>query len=127
MSKKDDSKEKPNARRNDYELIDQAISKSFANLLGKSGKIPTIESIATEVGVDRKTVERHLKDRSFEDRFSVLRAGSDKVLMILFQRAIKSENPKFMEMWLELFEGLGAKKKDEVQNNFKFVITNKKD
>ena len=113
-SPKSNDKKRVTGRRTDWEVNDQLISQTFAELLLKNGKMPTYAAIGRELGIDEKKVERHLKEVDFTKRFQKFRSASDKVLINLFKQCATGKNPLMIKLWLELFEGLGEKKKVDI-------------
>ena len=90
------------------------ITEAFCDLLITLQRAPSYAEVARKLGdIDEKTVERHLKDIKFDERFKQFRAGSPKVVANLFRQAISTKNHAIIRLWLELFEGLGNKQQQD--------------
>lgn len=130
MKKKKLVKKKPPAavrkkrkKRNDWRANDMIITEAFCDLLIKLQRAPSYAEVAKKIGnIDEKTVERHLKEVNFEERFKQFRAGSPKVVANLFRQAISTKNDRIIRLWLELFEGLGNNKKVDITSGGEKVI-----
>lgn len=129
MSEKHNSKKKvkkpvkkKRKKRSDWLHNDQLIEDAFCQALIEKQKMPTYAEVARRLrGIDEKTVQRHLSEINFEERFKIFRAGSQKVVANLYKHAATGKNDKMIRMWLELFEGLGEKKKIEHTINKKEI------
>lgn len=90
------------------------ISAKYTELFIRLQKLPSYEAVARELEINVSTVKRHVQEMDFEERFRSFRCMSGMVLNNVLKQAATGKNDKFAKMWLELFEGLGAKKKLEV-------------
>lgn len=107
--------------RMDWEVNDQLICDKFFELMMLKKKMPTYVEIAEAIGCNEKTVERHVNDISFEDRFKKFRLASDKVIINLLKNAAIGKNDKMIRLWLERFEGLGEKKLIDITTQGKSI------
>lgn len=106
-------------RRQDWKNNDQLITDKFVELMMRKQKVPSYEDIARELKMDVTTVKRHVYEISFEDRFKKLRLASEKVMMNLLKQAATGKNHQIIRIWMELFEGLGEKKKVDLTSGGK--------
>lgn len=115
-------KKKDAGRRRDYQVNDVLVSSKFCELLLKHQKMPAYSEVAKELGVSAKTVERHVKMLDVSDRFAKYRTISDKVVLNLFKQAATGTNAHCIRLWLEFIEGMGNKKKVEIEMSMPEVI-----
>lgn len=108
------AKKKAKPARKDKRINAELVTAKFAELLIKNQKMPGYAEMARDLGISAKTVQRHIEEIDFDDRFKKFKAVSDTVVMNLFKQAATGKNHNFIRLWLELIEGLGDKKKIEV-------------
>ena len=124
MAKKKAVKKEPGKakRRMDWKLNDDMIEETFIKLMMKNNKKPSYEAVAKELNLNVMTVKRHVGNMDFQERFLIYRLGTPKVIMNLLKQAATGRNHQMVRMWLELFEGLGEKKKVDITSNGNEII-----
>jgi hypothetical protein len=110
----DDIDTEEDIKRRDYQHNDSIICSAFCELLISGEKLPSSQEIADKCNLSAKTVDRHLKDNSFEDFKQRFRAGNEKVMLNLFRQAATGKSEKMMRLWFELMEGLGSRKQVDI-------------
>ena len=99
----------------DWRTNDIIIEEAFCDLMIKLKRAPTYAEVARKIGsMDEKTIERHLKEIPFDERFKIFRAGTPKVIANLFKQAISTDKEGIIKLWLEKVEGLESKEHQQV-------------
>jgi predicted transcriptional regulator len=119
---KQSAEAKAKARRNkDWEVNNELISDAFFNSILKNKKFPTYAAIAKQLGLNEKTVRRHLQDEEmFEDLKVKMRAIKNKALLTLGMKAIKGDNVNWTRLFFEVTDEIKSK-----ENNITIFINGK--
>jgi hypothetical protein len=108
-------------KRRDWEIHNDLISEAFFTSILKNKKFPTYQSIANQLDLDVKTVQRHLKDdEMFEDLKVKLNALKSKALLTLAMKAIKGDSHHWTRLFFEVTEEVKGK-----DNNITIFINGK--
>lgn len=118
--KKAPAKKKP--KNNDWEMNNELISEAFFNSIIKNKKFPTYAGIARQLGLNEKTVRRHLSETGmFEDLKIKMNALKDKALLTLAIKAIKGDSHHWTRLFFEVTEEIKPK-----DNTTTIIINGKK-
>lgn len=110
-------------KRREWEINNELISEEFFSSVLKNKKFPTYQSIATKLGLNEKTVRRHLQDdEMFQDLKIKLRALKNKALLTLAIKAIKGDSHQWSRLFFEVTDEV--KKTDD--KNITININGKK-
>lgn len=97
-------------RNKDWEINNELISEAFFKSILKNKKFPTYQSIAEELGLNEKTVRRHLQDdEMFEDLKIKMRAIKNKALLTLGIKAIKGDSHHWTRLFFEVTDEIKSK------------------
>jgi AcrR family transcriptional regulator len=99
------------AKRNrDWEVNNELISEAFFNSILKNKKFPTYAAIAKQLGMNERTVRRHLQDEEmFEDLKVKMRAIKNKALLTLAMKAIKGDSHHWTRLFFEVTDEIKNK------------------
>jgi hypothetical protein len=97
----------------EWEINNELISEAFFTSILKNKKFPTYQSIATQLHLSVKTVQRHLQeDEMFEDLKTKLKALKNKALLTLALKAIKGDSHHWSRLFFEVTDDVKDKNKD---------------
>lgn len=109
-------------KRRDWEMNNELISEAFFTAVVKNRKFPTYEGLAKTLGLNEKTVRRHLQDEEmFEDLKVKLRALKNKALLTLAIKAIKGDSHHWSRLFFEVTDEVKSK-----DNSLTIYINGKK-
>jgi predicted transcriptional regulator len=109
-------------RNKDWEVNNELISEAFFTSILKNKKFPTYAAIAKQLGLNEKTVRRHLQDdEMFEDLKVKMRAIKNKALLTLAVKAIKGDSHHWTRLFFEVTDEIKSK-----ENNITITINGKK-
>ena len=114
--------EKEEKKRADWEMNNELISEAFFSSILKNKRFPTYTGIARQLGLDEKTIRRHLQDEGmFEDLKLKMRAIKNKALLTLSMKAIKGDSHHWTRLFFEVTDEIKSK-----DNNITIFINGKK-
>ena len=91
-------------------MNNELISEAFFTAVVKNRKFPTYEGLAKTLGLNEKTVRRHLQDEEmFEDLKVKLRALKNKALLTLAIKAIKGDSHHWSRLFFEVTDEVKSK------------------
>lgn len=117
-----EAEEKKQEKRNrQWEINNELISDAFFKSILANKKFPTYQAIATKLGLDEKTVRRHLQETEmFEDIKLKMKALKDKAMLTLAVKAIKGESHHWTRLFFEVTDEIKGK-----DNNITIFINGK--
>lgn len=97
-------------RNRQWEINNDLISDAFFKAILANKKFPTYQAIATKIGLDEKTVRRHLQETEmFQDIKDKMKALKDKALLTLAVKAIKGESHHWTRLFFEVTDEIKGK------------------
>ena len=107
-----------------FNMTHAMIKEALFNL-SKEGTYPTMSAIASQIGVDIKTVQRHMEQFKFEEVCETYKVLTPNVMRAVYKSAAKGSVPA-QRLWLEVVEkfrpgvdiGLAADIKTEITIKF---------
>jgi AraC-like DNA-binding protein len=114
-------------KRRDWEYNDSIICAAFCEFLMDKQKLPSTQAIADKCGLSHKTVDRHLKENTFENFKQKFRAGNEKVMLNLFRQAATGDNVGLIKLWFEITEGVGTKRQIDITSGGQILQLPKKE
>ena len=105
-------------RRADWEVNNELISEAFFTSILRNKKFPTYQSIADKLGLDVKTVQRHLKDDEMFDELKIkMRALSNKAFLTLGIKAMQGTSHHWSRLFFEVMDEVKGKDQTPVVVN----------
>lgn len=118
MIKKNKLQKVIKAKRNKtWEENNQIIEDAYFRLLEKNKRIPTYKILSEETKISFVTLQKHLKELSYNQLKPYFRPMTKKILQRLSVQALKSGNAKEVKLYMQLIEDY--REKSDVQNTIK--------
>jgi predicted transcriptional regulator len=90
-------------RKRDFELNQVMILEAFLKLLNDKSRKPTLEEISNETGLSMKTIDRHMKELSYDKYICDLKALTVNVMMGFYNKAKEGKAPE-VKLWMQIVE-----------------------
>lgn len=119
-------------KRSDFILNKTKIMSALKELMLRTGRKPTMDEIAMESGVNKRTVKRHMQNYRDENYMKDFQVLTDEIIIALYQKA-KEGRAAEVKLWLQLVEkwketqGIEHSGNVEFDEKIQFVLFSEKE
>lgn len=91
--------------RSDYKRVHGQIENCVMKLFASNKCLPTNQEIAEELGLNRRTVSRHIKSINLNTYLPRLSTLTPKLLQRYYAKIMTNPQAKDIELWMRVVEG----------------------